>query len=192
MDRNKPVMETHGDRIRRERLVFNPITSVVERRSEFDGNPRRLDSNVPPGSAKHAGPGPDATEKALVKLPKEFFGELVPSASAPDPGCPRCNIRLLRFVQIPPIGDPGLEQTLALFRLKRGCIVRLVEQNVSSLLPQITLSKMIANINVDLFFAHGLRQALSLKVHRMRDPNNFFACDLARPSLNHILKRRFG
>ena len=68
MDRNKSMMEPHGDFIGRERLVFDPIASIVERRSECDGDPYRFDTNVPLGSAKLAGPSPDVTEEAPMKL----------------------------------------------------------------------------------------------------------------------------
>ena len=73
VDRNQPVMQTHGNLVGRECLVFNPVTNVVERRSELDGDPHRLDTDVPLDSAKLAGPGPDVTEEAFVKLPEEFL-----------------------------------------------------------------------------------------------------------------------
>ena len=46
MDCNKPVMQTHGNLVGRESIVFNPITSVAECCSEFDGDPQRLYTDV--------------------------------------------------------------------------------------------------------------------------------------------------
>ena len=77
MDCNKPVMQTHGNLVGRERLVFNPVTSVVKRRFELDWDLHRLKTNVPPRSAKLAGPGPDVTEEAFVKLPEKFLQEIL-------------------------------------------------------------------------------------------------------------------
>ena len=128
VDCNKPVMQTHGNLVGRECLVFNPKTNVVGRRFEFEGDPHRLDTDVPLGSTKLAGPGPDVTEEALVKLPEEFLREQVASANVPGPYRARSDVRLLRLVQVSPIGDPGLEQTFVRFWLERGCIRRLIEE----------------------------------------------------------------
>ena len=132
VNRDQPVMQADGNLVRRECSVFNPVTSVVKSHSEFDGDPQRFVTDVPLGSAKFAGPGPDVTEEALVKLPKECLREQVSSASAPGPDRARRNVRLFRRVRVSPKGDPGLEQTFAFFRLKRGCIHRLVKEIVQA------------------------------------------------------------
>ena len=64
---------------------------------------------------KLAGPDPDVTEEAFVKLPKECLLEQVSAANAPSPDRACSNVRLFRRVQIPPVGDPSLEQTFAFF-----------------------------------------------------------------------------
>ena len=132
VNHDKPVIQKHGNLVGRECLVFNSVTSVVKDRSDFERDPHRFDADVPLGSAKLAGPGPDVTEEALVKLPKECLRKQVSSASAPGPGRARRNVRLFRRVQISPIGDLGLEQTFTFFRLERGCIYRLVEEIVQA------------------------------------------------------------
>ena len=37
VDRNQPVMQRDGNLVRKKCLVFNPVSSVVKCRSEFDG-----------------------------------------------------------------------------------------------------------------------------------------------------------
>ena len=120
VNRDQPVMQTDGNFVGRECRVFNPVSSVVKSRSQFDGDPHRFDADVPLGSAQLAGPCPDVTEEAFVKLPKECLLKQVSAANAPGPDRARCNVRLFRRVQIPSKGDPSLEQTFALFRFERG------------------------------------------------------------------------
>ncbi len=87
------------------------------------------------------------------------------------------------------MSDPGLEQTLSFLRLKRRCVFRFLEKDLSYFVPEIALREPVADVCLDARFEIRIFRALGFQTHRVRDALEFACRDLARPRLDNGFKR---
>ncbi len=71
MDRDEAMAESHGDLVRRIRLVLDPISRVVDRLLHLGGDLMGVDADVPGSKTILPGPTPDVAKHPAMQLSQE-------------------------------------------------------------------------------------------------------------------------
>src|SRR5450755_1155615 len=87
MNKDKPVVKTHGDLVGCKWFGFYPIAHVVEQRAQINLNQMRCDAKIALACSIHSCPAPDFAKHAPVQTrEKRLVGDLSLSFERPVEG----------------------------------------------------------------------------------------------------------
>ena len=130
VDSYEAMVEAHGNLVRRECLVVDPVANVIEHHADVVGDAMGFNPDIPLCQAVSARPIPHVAEHTLVKRCRKILRQqiLVSLPARTGPYSAFDNVSLLGLVEVAAMRNPGLLEPELLFRFQGCCIVGFLEE----------------------------------------------------------------